>query len=152
MDVVVVASDVFDAVELQLVDILFSREEAVGDLVVNVLLCGLYVDNGAKLVFVEQLVVLGFTTSHDDESFGHSKEGIHGGRVAVELVEDDVAGVHHLLVLGERHVLCALDAHAIGTEVMLKAEKCREHEVGAFVSGTGTLDANEEVECGEWSV
>lgn len=44
---VVVASDIFDAVELQLVDILFSREETVGNLVVNVLLCGLDVDDWA---------------------------------------------------------------------------------------------------------
>ena len=92
--------------------------------------------------------MLGFASSHDDESFGHSQEGIHSGGVAVELVEDDMAGVHHLLVLGKRHVLCNLDTDPFRPEIALQAEEGGVHQVGAFVGRAGTLDTEEEIEGG----
>ena len=92
----------------------------IGNLIIHILLIGLDVNDGTKLVFTEEVIVFWFAATDNDETLCHCKEGVHGGGIAVELVEDDVAGVHQVLVLGEGNVLGGDDFEAFGAEVGLE--------------------------------
>ena len=69
------------------------------ELGVNTLKGGCNVDDGTKLCFVENAVVLGFATSHTHNAIVHGLQRIHAWHVAIKLVEDDVAALHHLAIL-----------------------------------------------------
>ena len=49
----------------------------------------------------KNIVILRFTTTYNNNTLRHGKERIHGGGIAVELIEEDVAGVKHSLVFAE---------------------------------------------------
>lgn len=117
MDVIVMSADVFDAVELQLSQIFSAGEEAVCDLVIDILFGWLHIDDGAQLMLTEEVVVLGLAPSYEYESLGHCDESIHAGCVTVKLIEEDVAGIHHVLIADIRHVFCDYDTELVGTEV-----------------------------------
>ena len=108
---------------------------------------GLDIDDGAQFVFAKQGVVLLFATAHEDESLGHCQKGVHGGGVTVELVEEDIAGVHEVLIGCEGDVLGTNDLH-LGGVALLENLQGAEHDVGAFVLGTRSLDADEETDTG----
>lgn len=103
------------------------------------------VDDGSQLVFVEDFVVLLFTSSHNDESLRHSYESIHGRRVAVELVEDDITGIHQLLVFVERHIFHLDDFASVGV-LGLHALQGSEHDVCPLVGMATALYADEETD------
>ena len=89
LQVIMVFSDVFDALALKVWNT-FGVENELFEFVVDTLVGGLDVDDGAKLRLVEDVVVLGFSTADADDTLRHGKEGVHRGGVAVELVEDSI--------------------------------------------------------------
>ena len=75
----------------------------------NAFFRGLYVDDGAQIWFVHKLVMLWFGAPHQHQPLTHGLKGVHGGCVAVELVQNDIAPLHHLLVASKGYVLSPND-------------------------------------------
>ena len=96
------AMDVLDALALEIGDELGMEDELLKR-IVNTLIVRLDIDDGAQLRLMEDVVVLGFTTTNADDALRHGEEGVHGGGVAVELVENGIGAFHHLLILIEGH-------------------------------------------------
>ena len=110
---VVVSSYVFDAVALQLMNVLMPGEETLCHLLIDIILVGLYVDDGSQVVLAEKVVMLGLAATDEDESLGHRQQTVHAWGIAVELVEQDMTAVHHLLVLRKGHVLSFQHFHLL---------------------------------------
>ena len=142
LEVVVVALDISEGVGLEAGQALGVEGEVAQGLI-YAFFVGLHVDDGAETFLADDGVVFRFAAAHHDEALRHGFEGVHGGRVAVELVEDDVAAEHERAVFGEGHALHANCAYLVG-QFLLHALQGAEHDVGAFVGGAGTLDADEE--------
>ena len=114
-----------------------------GELADAIFLVGLYVDDRSEFELVEDVVVLGLAAAYDHEAAGHRFKGVHGRRIGIELVEDDVTTLHELDVLIEGH---GLDAHHFGVTGIARANffEGAQHDVGALVGRAGALDADEE--------
>ena len=87
--------------------------------------------------------MFGFGTAHHDEAARHGFEGIHGGGVTVELVEDDIAPVHEFDVFREGYTLYAHNFAAVG-QFLCYPLKGAEHNVCALIFRTTLLNADEE--------
>ena len=84
---------------------------------VDTLVGGLHVDDGAQLGLTQYLVVFGLAATDADNAFRHGQQRIHGRGVGVKLVEQGVAALHHLLVLVEGYALGHYQLHAVGIAV-----------------------------------
>ena len=136
------AADVLDALPLQLGQAL-GVEHQLQEFVVDTLVGGLDVDDGTELGLAEYLVVLGLAATDADDALRHGQQGVHGGGVAVELVEQDVGVVHQLLILDKGHALGLAQLDAVGVaggNVLGGAQ----HDVGTLVGGTAAADADED--------
>ena len=60
------------------------------------------VDDGAERGLVDDFVVLRFSATDTDDAVCHGFEGVHGRRIAVELVHDGIRAEHGTNVFGER--------------------------------------------------
>ena len=103
-----------------------------GELADAVFLVGLYVDDRSEFGLVEDVVVLGLATAYDHEAASHRFEGIHGGCIGIELVEDDVATLHELDVLVEGYGLYA-DDFGIAGIARANFFEGAQHDVRALV-------------------
>ena len=83
-------------------------------LLVHAFVVGLHVDDGTKLLFVEDVVAFRLSSAHNDDAFRHGQQGIHGWCIAIKLVENQVATVHHPLVLGKRQSFGYLQLYFLG--------------------------------------
>lgn len=141
MDIIMVLIYVFNA-------LLLHRRYSLGvahkcfELAENALEVWLHIDNRAQRVFVEYAIIFGFATAHTDNSIVHGLQGIHARNVAIELVENHIAVLHHLAILGKRHALGYDELYALGI-FSLKGLCCLEHDVGALIFATPFADANE---------
>ena len=109
----------------------------------NAFFRGLYVDDRTQIWFVHKLVMLWFGTAHQHQTLAHGLKGVHSGCVAVELVQDDITALHHLLVARKWNVLCPNDFGLCGIAAM-QFFQCGEHDVRALVCASAALYANEE--------
>ena len=112
--------------------------QQVDERLVDALLVGLHVDDGAQGALAQQLVVLGLAAAHGDEAARHGLEGIHGRGVGVELVEYDFGVLHHFHITGEGHRLGTRYLYLVG-EVAFKALYGAQHDVRTLVDGAGAL-------------
>ena len=112
-DEVVVAEDVRPAILFQQAD-QFRTKYQPFKRIVHAIIVGLDIHDRSVNLLVDNLVVFGFATSHADQTMCHRLQGIHGWRVAIELVEDHIAPVHHLHILIEGNALCLAKHHLVG--------------------------------------
>ena len=109
---------------------------------VDTLVAGLYVDDGTKLGFMKNLVVFRFSTSYADDASGHRFQRIHGGSVAVKLVEDGIAPVHHPYVFPEGQVFCLAQFHPVGIFFCYRLGSL-QHDVRTLIFAPASVDADE---------
>ena len=94
--------DIFYALTLQFINVVAVGHQFF-QLGVNAFVVGLHIDDGAQLGFAKKTIVFLFATTNANEAARHGLQGIHGGGVAVELIENGIAAVHHLNILAERY-------------------------------------------------
>lgn len=144
LQVVVVAIYIGDAFALETWQTLRMEHQLLKGME-DTLLGRFNVDDGTQLVLLDNLVVFGFATSYNDNTFGHGKEGIHGWRIAVELVENDIGIVHHQLVFGIRHGVCCAQFYTVG--ITLNDGLCStQHDVSPLVGTALAVDADEQAQ------
>ena len=136
------AADVVDALLTEQGDALGVEDELL-ELMADAVVGGLDIDDGTELGFAEDGVVFGLATANADDALGHGQQGIHGGGVAVELVENGIAAVHESLVFGKGYALDLDELHLVGMglEHILGGT---EHDVGAFVGAAASAEADED--------
>ena len=71
--VVVVAAYVFDTLSLESWDA-FGMQHELLEFVIDTFIGRLHVDDGAQLVFIDNLVILRFTATDTDDAFRHSQQ------------------------------------------------------------------------------
>ena len=117
--------------------------DQVAKLFVHVVLIGQDVDDGANVGTTEQIVGFGFAAAHHHQSLRHGLEGIHGGGVGIELIEQDIARKHGAFVLVEGKIFDRHDLHLVGA-FGLQAAQSAQHDVGAFVAAATTLHSDKK--------
>ena len=142
LDVVVMAADILNALAGKFGNP-FGMEHQLFHFLKAVFLVGQDVDDGPQFVFVQDFIVLLFSSTHHNESLRHGKESVHGWRVTIQLVENDITGTHQLLVFVERHILHLDDFEGMRME-SLHTLQGTKHDVSTLVGMTTALDADEE--------
>ena len=117
--------------------------DQVAELFVHVVLIGQDVDDGANVGTTEQIVGFGFASAHHHQPLCHGLEGIHGGGVGIELIEQDIARKHGAFVLVEGKVFDRHDLHLVGA-FGLQAAQSAQHDVGAFVAAATALHSDKK--------
>lgn len=136
--------DIFYALTLQIINAVAVGHQFF-QLGVNTFVVGLNIDDGAQLVFIEKLIVFLFATANADEAARHGLQGIHGGGVAVELIEDSIAAVHHLNILAERHGTRHAQLHFRGV-VLRDGFSGSQHDVCSLIFAAALVDADEKAQ------
>lgn len=136
--------DIFYALTLQIINAVAVGHQFF-QLGVNAFVIGLHIDDGAQLGFAKKTIVFLLTTANADETARHGLQGIHGGGVAVELIEDGITAVHHLNILAEGYGTRHAQLYFRG--VVLRDGFCGpQHDVGAFVFAAALVDADEKTQ------
>ena len=65
-------------------------------------------------MLIQYFIVLWLSATNDHNAFRHSQKRIHGWRVAVELVQNNITFVHYVLVFGKRHPFRDSQFHPVG--------------------------------------
>ena len=80
--IIMMLADIGHALALQFSDSLWVIHQRFQGLA-NTFVCGRYIDNRPQVVFMNNLVVLRFSTTNTDNAFRHGQQRIHRGGVAV---------------------------------------------------------------------
>ena len=141
-EVIVVVFDVGDALG-------FEKREAFGmtndvfQFSIDIGLTGQNINDGSQFFLAQDVVVFRFATAYADDTFRHGQQRIHRRRVAIELVEDEIAAVHQVLVLDKGDRLGLHQFYFFGVSADNPFGSGKQY-VGAFVGVTLLIDTDED--------
>ena len=102
------------------------------------------VDDRAERGLLDDFVVLRFSATDTDDAVYHGFEGVHGRRIAVELVHDGIRAEHGTNVFGERQSACDGEVETVGV-LPLDGFGCPQHDVRPLVDRAVLADSDKEV-------